>query len=164
MTVTSIQKDTQGATMAVTAEFDAATDRVWQLWADPRLLERWWGPPTYPATVTEHQLSVGGTVAYFMTGPEGDRYHGLWRVVEVEPAKRLVFEDSFADSGGKLNPEMPTTMMEVTFVDRAGGGTTMTILSTFPSTEAMEKLLAMGMDEGLSAAIGQMDALLADAS
>ncbi len=43
-------------TMTLEAEFDASPERVWQLWADPRQLERWWGPPTYPATVTTHDL------------------------------------------------------------------------------------------------------------
>ena len=46
-------------TMTITAEFDAPIERVWQLWADPRQLERWWGPPTYPATVVDHDLSPG---------------------------------------------------------------------------------------------------------
>ena len=46
--------------MTITAEFDATVERSWQLWADPRQLERWWGPPTYPATVVEHDLVPGG--------------------------------------------------------------------------------------------------------
>jgi uncharacterized protein YndB with AHSA1/START domain len=164
MTVTNIEKDTDAATMAITAEFDAEPDRVWQLWQDPRLLERWWGPPTYPATVVEHDLAPGGKVSYFMTGPEGDRHHGLWRVLEVDPPKRLVVEDAFADDQGNANPEMPTTRMQVTIADRSGGGTTMTILSTFPSTEAMEQMLATGMEEGILGSLGQIDALLADAA
>jgi hypothetical protein len=52
MTVMAVQKDPQNLTMTLTAEFDAPPMRVWQLWSDPRQLERWWGPPTYPATVT----------------------------------------------------------------------------------------------------------------
>ena len=50
MTVTAVRKDPQALTMTVEAEFAASPERVWQLWADPRQLERWWGPPTYPAT------------------------------------------------------------------------------------------------------------------
>ena len=46
--------------------------RVWALWADPRKLERWWGPPTFPATVLEHDLRPGGKVSYYMTSPEGE--------------------------------------------------------------------------------------------
>ena len=72
MTVTAIRKDPAALTMTLTAEFDASPTRVWELWADPRQLERWWGPPTYPATVTAHDLAPGGRVEYHMTGPGGD--------------------------------------------------------------------------------------------
>ena len=151
------------ATMAVTAEFDSTTEAVWQLWADPRLLERWWGPPTYPATMVDHDFVSGGRTSYYMTSPEGQRHHGLWSVLEVDPPKRILLEDRFADADGAADPALPSTVMEVTLDGRADGGTTMTIRSTFPSTEAMEQLLQMGMEEGLSAAMGQMDALLAPA-
>ena len=62
MTVTAVDKDPTTRTMRITAEFDAPVERVWQLWSDPRLLERWWGPPTYPATFDEHDLTPGGTI------------------------------------------------------------------------------------------------------
>lgn len=83
MTVTSIEKDLDALTMTVNAEFDAAVERTWQLWSDPRQLERWWGPPTHPATVVDHDLAPGALVTYFMTGPDGARHHGWWRVVAV---------------------------------------------------------------------------------
>ena len=164
MTVTNVRKDTEAATMEITAEFDAGTDRVWQLWSDPRLLERWWGPPTYPATFVQHDLSPGATITYYMTSPEGERYHGLWRVREVEPAKRLIVEDSFADDQGNVKTDLPTSTFEVSFDERTGGGTTMTILSSFPSKEAMQQVLEMGMEEGMVAAMGQMDPLLDEIS
>jgi len=161
MTVTNVEKDQQAATMTITAEFDAPADQVWQLWQDPRLLERWWGPPTHPATVVDHELTACGTVTYFMTGPEGDRYHGLWRVLEVEPARHLEFEDAFADSDGTADTSLPTTRTQVSIEGRPGGGTTMIVRAAFPSPEAMEQLMTMGMDEGITLAMGQMDALLA---
>ena len=162
MTVTDVRKDTEAATMEITSEYDATTDQVWRLWDDPRLLERWWGPPTYPATVVRHDLTPGGTVTYFMTSPEGERYHGLWQVQDVEPTKLIVVEDTFADEAGNADPELPTSTMQVRFAERDGGGTTMTILSTFASTEAMAQTLEMGMEEGIRSALGQTDALLAE--
>ena len=88
MTVTAVQKDTDKLTLDLAAEFDATPERIWQLWADPRQLERWWGPPTYPATFTEHDLTPGAHVAYFMTGPTGDQPHGWWKILEVDPPSR----------------------------------------------------------------------------
>ena len=89
MSVTSIDKDLDSLTMTLVADFDAPAERVWELFADPRKLERWWGPPTHPATVKEHALKAGGGVTYFMTGPEGDQHHGWWRISSVEPPKSL---------------------------------------------------------------------------
>jgi uncharacterized protein YndB with AHSA1/START domain len=160
MTVTNVHKDPVALTMTVTAEFDAPVERVWQLWDDPRQLERWWGPPTHPATFVTHDLTAGGEATYFMTSPEGDRYHGWWRVLHVDPPRVLEVEDGFGDSAGNPNPDMPTTRMRVTLAERDGGGTAVDIHSTFLSLEHMEQLIAMGVEEGLLAAMGQMDALI----
>jgi uncharacterized protein YndB with AHSA1/START domain len=160
MTVTAVRKDLDALTLTLTAHFAAPVDQVWQLWDDPRRLERWWGPPVYPATVEHHDLTIGGRVTYFMTGPEGDRHHGWWRVVAVDPPHTLHFEDGFADGEGTPNPEMPTTFTHVTLTSQADGATEMTLFTTFPSREAMEQMVAMGMEEGITLAMGQMDALL----
>jgi len=162
MTVTSIHKDPQALTMTVTADLDATVERAWLLWADPRQLERWWGPPTYPATVVDHDLVTGGRVTYFMTGPDGDKHGGWWLVLAVDPPHRLELKDGFADDSGAPNDAMPTTTMVVTLTERAGGGTRMDIESRFPSLEAMEQLVSMGMEEGISAALAQIDGILAD--
>lgn len=163
MTVTNVHRDAEALTMAVTAELDATVERSWQLWADPRQLERWWGPPTHPATFVDHDLVTGGRVSYFMTGPEGDKFHGWWEVLAVEPPRRLEVRDGFADDSGAPSDGMPTTGMVVTLTERAGGGTVMVITSQFESLEGMEKMLAMGMEEGMAAALGQIDGILAGA-
>ncbi len=162
MTVTAVRKDPAALTMNATAEFDATPERIWQLWADPRQLERWWGPPTYPATVTEHDLKPGGRVAYHMTGPGGDQPHGWWEILEADPPRTLVFRDGFANDDGTPNPAMPVTTVNMTIADIGGGRTRMSIATLFPSAEAMEKLVAMGMEEGLTEALGQIDAILVE--
>jgi uncharacterized protein YndB with AHSA1/START domain len=149
--------------MTVTAEFAATPERVWQLWADPRQLERWWGPPTYPATVTAHDLRAGGRVEYHMTGPDGDQPKGYWHVVETDPPHRLVFRDGFRNDDGTPDTEMPMTTDLVTIENVGGGTTRMSIEATFLSTGALEQMLAMGMEEGIRQAVGQIDAVLADA-
>jgi uncharacterized protein YndB with AHSA1/START domain len=162
MTVTAVRKDPAALTMTLTAEFDASPDRVWQLWADPRQLERWWGPPTYPATFTAHDLAPGGRVAYHMTGPTGDQPHGYWDVVEVDPPRRLVFLDGFAHEDGTPNDDFPRNEGRVTIEPLDAGRTRMSIESIFPTAAAMEQVLAMGMEDGLTQAVGQIDAILAE--
>jgi uncharacterized protein YndB with AHSA1/START domain len=162
MTVTAVRKDPAALTMTLTAEFDASPDRVWQLWSDPRQLERWWGPPSYPATFTAHDLAPGARVAYYMTGPAGDQSHGFWDVVEADPPRRLVFVDGFANADGTPNDEFPRNEGRVTIEAIDAGRTRMSIESVFPTAAAMEQVLAMGMEEGLTQAVGQIDAILAE--
>jgi len=162
MTVTAVRKDPEALTMTLTAELDASPERVWQLWADPRQLERWWGPPTYPATFTKHDLAPGSRVEYHMTGPEGDQPRGYWDVLEADAPTRLVFRDGFANDDGTPNDALPRNEGRVTIEPIEDGRTRMSIESQFPSTEAMEQVLAMGMEEGLTQAVGQIDAILAE--
>ncbi|WP_416984744.1 SRPBCC family protein [Streptomyces sp. T028] len=161
MTVTSVDKDFDSLTLTLVADFAAPVEEVWRLWADPRRLERWWGPPTYPATMENHDLTPGGEVTYFMTGPEGDKHRGWWRVTSVAPPTSLEFTDGFADEEGKPNPALPTTSVRVRLTPH-GDGTRMEIRSSFDTREQLDQLVEMGMEEGLRLAVGQMDALLTD--
>lgn len=162
MSVTSIDKDLEARTLTVTAEWEASVERVWNLWSDPRQLERWWGPPTYPATVTEHDLQPDGYVRYYMTSPEGERYHGLWRVVKVDAPHLLVVDDLFADDEGNAKEDMPTSAMEVRIEEAGDGRTRMVMVSRYATTEALEQVLEMGMLEGIQGALSQVDAILAE--
>ena len=161
MTVTDVRKDPEARTLAITSEFDADIDRVWQMWSDPRLLERWWGPPTYPATFVDHELAPGGVANYYMTSPEGERFHGWWEVTSVDPPKHLTFRDGFADSNGKPADDMPVSTAQVRLEEVAPSRTRMTIESTFESIDDMNRIVEMGALEGMSQALGQIDDLLA---
>lgn len=160
MAVANVTKDPDRLMLVLTAEFDAPVDRVWQVWEDPRELERWWGPPSYPATVVDHDLRVDGRITYFMTGPEGDVHHGWWRVLQVRPPSLLEFEDGFADADGTVNRALPTTVTRVTLEAAPPTATKMVLVTTFASLEVMEQVLEMGAEEGLRQAVGQIDAVL----
>ncbi len=158
MSVTSVDTDYDNLTVTLIAEFDAPIEDVWELWSDPRKLERWWGPPTYPATVERHDFTPGGEVAYVLTGPDGDM-RGVWRVTAVDPPAALEFTDSFADTDGTPVADMPVSSVTVRITER-DGGTRMEMRVTFESREDMEKVVGTGTVEGWQQAVGQMDALL----
>ena len=163
MTVTAVRKDPDALTMTLDAEFEATPERVWQLWADPRQLERWWGPPFYPATFTAHDFRVGGRSEYYMTGPEGKvTPEGFWEIVELDPPRRMTIKDGFTDTEDAPGDLPSPGWMNVTIEPIGDGRTRMTIENVFPDTTAMEQLLAMGQEEGMTEAIGQIDAILAE--
>ena len=47
-------------------------------------------------------------------------------------------------------------------LEAADGKTRMTTLTTFASTEQLERMQEMGMEEGMREAMGQIDAILAE--
>ncbi len=159
MSVTSIDKDFDQLKLTLVADFNATVEQLWKLWTDPRQVERWWGPPGYPATFSQYELRPGGKVSYHMTSPEGELHPGWWTIRDVEPPRRLTFTDGFADEDGEVQAAMPTIEMIVEISEHEGGARFI-MTSTFPSKEAMAQLVQMGMDEGLKAAVGQIDALL----
>jgi uncharacterized protein YndB with AHSA1/START domain len=161
MPVISSTKNPDALTLTIVAEFDASVERVWQLWEDARQLERWWGPPTWPATFEKHDFTVGGQSHYYMTGPDGEKAAGWWTITAIDAPHRFEYDDGFSDDDGTPDPSRPT-MHGVMTLDDVGGKTRMTTVTEFVSTEQLEQMLAMDMEEGMVEAIGQIDAVLAD--
>lgn len=160
MSITSVDTDYDNLTITLIADFDVSIEQVWELWSDPRKLERWMGPPAYPATVERHDLTPGGEIAFFMTGPEGDESRGIWRVTAVAPPTSLEYTDAFADADGTPIADMPVSTVRVLLTE-GGAGTRMEMHLALESREDMRKLLDTGVEEGLRGAVGQMDVLLA---
>lgn len=161
MPVVSFSTDAVDRTVEVVAEFAADIERVWQVYADPRQLERIWGPPSHPATVVDHSLVPGGRVTYYMTGPDGERYHGYWDIARVEAPKLIEFIDAFADDQFHADPNLPKSRAVWRFRPIAGG-TRLTATSTYASTEDLQTVVDMGIEEGTTLAFNQVDDLLAD--
>lgn len=161
MPIQSVSSDQDALTLTVIGEYPVPVERLWEAYADPRQLERFWGPETWPATFTRHDMEVGGRSEYHMTGPDGSVSRGWWRFLEVKPGQRIEVQDGFADENGNPNENMPSMRMVWTFEPTASGSK-FTSVTHFPSLESMEQLVQMGMIEGLKSALGQLDAVLAE--
>ena len=161
MPVRDVQKDLDALTITFTADFAAPLDAVWDVYTNPRKLEKWFGPPTYPATFVDHDLRPGGRVTYYMTSPEGQKHAGWWEFTQVDPTSHLAFDDGFADEDFRPSDTMPVSHNDYRFSEADGTSTVVTV-STYESAEALQKVLDMGVIEGASMAINQIDAILAD--
>jgi len=164
MPVIDTEIDREGLTLTVTAEFIATPERVWQLWADPRQLERWWGPPGWPASFPRYEFEPGGQARYFMTGPQGERSAAWFRFETIEAPHRIELVDGFSGDDGEPTEAMPSMRMVVE-IEPSGGSdgavTTMSIRTVFDSLEHLEQITSMGMVEGMTAAMNQIDELVA---
>ncbi|TAL43283.1 MAG: ATPase [Salinibacterium sp.] len=161
MPVTSVEKDLDRLTLTVAAEFAAPLQRVWDAYIDPRQIERFWGPPSYPATFLRHDGVAGGRSVYRMTGPEGDQHYGCWEWTSVSAPRSFEVVDWFADENGAPNADMPATRMTFEFEPTASGSRLVTT-SHFDSLDQLQQLLDMQMLEGITEAMSQIDTVLAD--
>ncbi|WP_114856135.1 SRPBCC domain-containing protein [Brachybacterium sp. YJGR34] len=159
MPVTDISHDLDALTLTITAQFAAPVQRIWDIYADPRQLEKVWGPKEYPATVVDHSLTPGGLVTYYMTGPEGDRHHGYWKVLEVHEPDSFRYEDGFAHEDFRPNTELPVSTCVSTFTAQ-DGGTRAVYVTTYADREGLQTVLDMGVEEGSRSAIDQIDELV----
>jgi uncharacterized protein YndB with AHSA1/START domain len=160
MPVTDVRHDADTLTLTITARFAAPVQRIWQVYADPRQLEKVWGPPTYPATVVDHDLTPGARTTYYMTGPEGDKHAGYWLITTVDEPRGFTFDDGFADLDFNPLPDLPVSTNDYTFTEH-DGGTRAVYVSRYASVEALKQVLDMGIVEGATLAINQIDGLIA---
>ncbi len=161
MPVTSVTKDPAALTMTVAAEFPVPVQRLWNAYVDPRQLEQFWGPPTYPAQFTRHDAAAGGLSVYAMSGPDGDVSRGYWQWLSVEPQRSFEVLDGFALADGSPNPEMPSMRMVFAF-EPTPTGSRVTTTTYFDTADELARLIDMGMEQGMTLAMGQMDRVLAD--
>ncbi len=158
MPLTSVTKDAAKLTLTVVGDYAVPQRRLWDAFADPRQLERFWGPPAFPATFTRHDFKVGGRAEYFLTLPEGKKWSGSWKFTAMHPIS------SFEAHDGEDNAEdqnMPASMKFA--FETTPTGSRMTIVTQFSSVAAMQQTIP-GMEEGLRAAMPQLDAVLAEPS
>jgi uncharacterized protein YndB with AHSA1/START domain len=159
MPVTEVNTDAEALTMTLTAEFPAPIERLWEVFTDPRQLERFWGPPGYPATFTSFDLAVGGRATYHMTSPQGEKYHAVWEFLEIDGRRSFTVLDSFADEEGKVLEDMPVSRMTLVF-EQTPTGSRLENVTRFVSADALEQAVAMGMVEGSRMALDQLGRVL----
>jgi len=161
MPVTSVETDLDQLTITIVADCAIPLRRLWDAYTDPRQIERFWGPPTYPATFLRHDAAAGGRSVYVMTGPEGDTHYGCWDWSSADAPVAFDVVDRFADAAGVPNLDLPTTHMRFAF-EETSTGSRLTATSHFDSLEQMQQLIDMGMLEGTREAMSQIDSVLAD--
>jgi uncharacterized protein YndB with AHSA1/START domain len=159
MTVITSSTNPDDLSMTMVAEFDAAPERLWNLWEDPRQLERWWGPAPYSVTFTRYEFEPGGQCRYCMSGPEGMKIYGWWRMDTIDAPHRIEFAVGPSTDDGEPVPGHEQ-MSGVVTLERIGERTRMTVLTQFADTEQMEQMISGGMEQGMRQQIGQIYGLL----
>lgn len=100
-----------------TRGFAAAPEAVFEVFADPARLARWWGPAGFATTIQEFDLRPGGTWRLTLRGPDGTEYHNEKTFTEVAPPACVAFDHRDPAHGFQ---------MTMTFAEEAGGRTRLT--------------------------------------
>ena len=94
--------------LVITRVFNAPIEKVWQAWSDPKILSKWWGPAGFTAPHMKIDFKVGGKYHFCMRGAGMDGVmRDFWscgKYLEIEPMKKIVATDSFADEMGNVVP------------------------------------------------------------
>ncbi len=151
--------DETAASLTIERRFDAPRTKVWAAHTQSALLEQWWAPLPWKAVTKTHDFREGGHWHYYMAGPNGEQEWCFVSYSNIQPEIEFSGDDYFCDEEGNKNDAMPSMHWKTEFLEE-DGGTKIISTITLPSKEDLQKLLSMGMQEGYTMALNQLDSLL----
>lgn len=119
---------------------DAPRELVWEVWTDPKHIDRWWGPRGFTNVTRSMEVVVGGVWEYVMHGPDGNAWDNWIKYIEVKKPERLVYWHGAHDG----DPDQ--FHVTVTF-DAEGEKTRLTMRSVFGTVEKLEAVKRFGAVE-----------------
>jgi uncharacterized protein YndB with AHSA1/START domain len=152
--------DKEKNTMTIRKEFAAGRQLVWDCHTKSELLEQWFAPKPYTAKTKKMSFKEGGHWVYAMVSPEGQEHVARMDYLKINPIDGYSLYDGFCDDKGELSKDLPRSKWNVTFSDR-GEHTLVETIVTYNSLEDLEKIMAMGMKEGLTMTLESLDELIA---
>lgn len=147
------------ATLTVERHFDAPVSKVWAAHTQTELLEQWWAPLPWKAVTKTHDFREGGHWLYYMAGPEGERNYCYVAYTDIKPEKEFSGDDYFCDEEGNKDTSMPSMHWKTEFIEETNGTKIISTI-TLPNKEELAKLLSLGMQEGYTMALNQLDTQL----
>jgi len=147
-------------TLVFTKTLHAPRELVFAMFKNPENLEKWWGPEHWPATIKSFDFTPGGVWHYYMTGPDGTKAWGKATFEEIDEPNSITYFDAFSDENGNIDESLPQAKSTITFSETDGQTTLLTITGTYKTVDEAKKVIAMGMVEGLTDTLGQLERLL----
>ncbi len=139
---TKITAEPGSREIVITQTFDATRDKVFRIYADPKMIPKWWGPRNLETTVEEMDMRPGGSWRFTQRDQEGNKYgfRGVYHGA-VFP-ERVVSTMEFDGAPGKVS-------LQTTVFEEMDGKTVVTTTSVFPSTEDRDAMANSGMERGV---------------
>jgi uncharacterized protein YndB with AHSA1/START domain len=101
--------------VVIERSFDAPADLIWQMWTDPELVKKWFGPSGATIPVARMDVRVGGRrlVCMEVETPAGPR--SMWfagEYLQVVRNQLLVYTEFISDENGDAVSPSQTGMAE----------------------------------------------------
>ena len=151
--------DKETGTITIRREFAARRQLVWDCHTKRELLEQWFAPKPLTARTKSMDFREGGHWHYVMIDPDGTEYWGRADYLTIDPIDGYTVLDGFSDASGALDPDLPRATWDVSFRDLSGRTLVQTIIS-YDSPADLDKVIAMGMQEGMTSALERLDELI----
>ena len=151
--------DTANATLTVTRDFAAPRRLVWDCHTQAALLDRWFAPKPLTTRTASHDFRDGGHWHFAMIMPDGQEFWSRQDYIEIHPIDGYTALDAFSDETGAVSPDLPQARWTVAFTEE-GRTTRVRTHVVYPSAADLEKVMAMGMKEGLTSTLERLDELL----
>jgi uncharacterized protein YndB with AHSA1/START domain len=152
--------DKQNNSITVKREFAGDRQLVWDCYTKSELLDQWWAPSPFTTKTKSMDFREGGHWLYCMLDPEGKKYWGRMDYTKVNAIDSYEALDAFCDENGEINTQLPRAPWDARFSD-AGENTLVVTKVTYKSLADLEAVINMGMQEGLTSALENLDALIA---
>jgi len=149
--------DKQTKTVSITKEFAAELSLVWDAYTRAELLDQWWAPKPLRSRTKVMEFKVGGRRFYAMVTPEGVERWAVQKYTSITPKTNFKFFNAFADKDE--NPQLPGSDWDLNFSEQ-DGKTKVSISIYNESLERMERVIAMGFQQGIEAQLQNLEDLL----
>ena len=159
MSAANQKVEQNGGELIVTREFDAPRKLVFEVYSDCKHLKNWWGPRQWPVSHCQMDFRAGGKWHYCMKGPDGTESWGLALYKEIKSPEKIHYEDFFSDKSGNPNNDMPHTLVKVDFIEK-GNKTIIKSVAKYATKDDLDKVLKMGMIEGMTETYDRLDEYL----
>lgn len=144
-----------GQELVMEYTFNAPRELVFEMWSKAEHLVNWWGPQGWTLPVCTMDFRPGGAWHYCMKGMEGEESWGKAIYQEIVRPERIVYQDYFSDAEGTLREDIVGSKVTLEFSEQ-GNKTLVTTRALFPSVDALEASVAMGMVEGMNETWGRL--------
>ncbi|HEX6124683.1 MAG TPA: SRPBCC domain-containing protein [Pyrinomonadaceae bacterium] len=152
--------------IVITREFAAPRQLVWDVWTEPKHIEKWFGPKGFTTRVDALDFKVGGRSSYVMIGPDGTEYPSAGVFKEIVPIEKIVSTDEWGEGYEEMAAEkkldLPQGMILTALFDDLGERTKLTLITSHPTLEDKKKHEAMGVVDGWNSSLDKMDEYLAE--